>query len=139
MRALSPRREHARVGVVPRNPESVTSSTVSPMERTRVALVKETTMYASYSSGMKEEEKERGEKGGRRGGKERGEGEGGRRGGRKGRGRERKGRTMMYNILVCSFKMNNTQRRRRYYHLHLLIVDLQEEQNGGHTLRVSTH
>lgn len=51
MRALSPRREHARVGVVPRNPESVTSSTVSPMERTRVALVNETTMYASYSSG----------------------------------------------------------------------------------------
>ena len=77
MRALSPRREHARVGVVPRNPESVTSSTVSPMERTRVALVKETTMYASYSSGMKEEEKERGEKGGRRGGEERGGGEGG--------------------------------------------------------------
>ena len=29
--------------------------------------------------------------------------------------------------------------RRRHYHLHLLIADLQEEQNGGHTLRVSTH
>ena len=39
------------MGVVPRNPESVTSSTVSPMERTRVALVKDTTMYESNSSG----------------------------------------------------------------------------------------
>ena len=44
MRASSPSREQARVGVVPRNPESVTSSTVSPMESTRVALVNETTM-----------------------------------------------------------------------------------------------
>lgn len=38
------------MGVVPRNPESVTSSTVSPMERTRVALVNDTTINASYSS-----------------------------------------------------------------------------------------
>ena len=50
MRASSPSREHVRVGVVPRNPESVTSSTVSPIERTSVALVKDTTMKASYSS-----------------------------------------------------------------------------------------
>ena len=95
MRALSPRREHARVGVVPRNPESVTSSTVSPMESTRVALVNETTMYASYSSGVKEEEKERGEergeeRGGGRGGEERGDGEGEGEGGRE-RGKERGG------------------------------------------------
>ena len=44
IRASSPRREQAKVGVVPRKPESVTSSTVSPMESTRVALVKETTI-----------------------------------------------------------------------------------------------
>ena len=50
MRASSPSLEQAKVGVVPRNPESVTSSTVSPIERTRVALVKDTTINASYSS-----------------------------------------------------------------------------------------
>ena len=38
------------MGVVPRNPESVTSSTVSPMDSTSVALVNETTIYASKSS-----------------------------------------------------------------------------------------
>jgi hypothetical protein len=36
---------------VPRNPESVTSSTVSPIESTRVAFTKDTIMYASNSSG----------------------------------------------------------------------------------------
>mmetsp|Transcript_14811 Transcript_14811/g.36277 ORF Transcript_14811/g.36277 Transcript_14811/m.36277 type:complete len:230 (+) Transcript_14811:790-1479(+) len=41
---LSPSRLALSVGVVPRNPESLTSSTVSPMDSTRVALVKETTM-----------------------------------------------------------------------------------------------
>lgn len=50
IRASSPNLEQARVGVVPRNPESVTSSTVSPIERTSVAFVNETTMKASYSS-----------------------------------------------------------------------------------------
>ena len=50
MRASSPSLEQARVGVVPRKPESVTSSTVSPMERTRVAFVNDTTINASYSS-----------------------------------------------------------------------------------------
>lgn len=50
MRASSPSLEQAKVGVVPRNPESVTSSTVSPMERTRVAFVNDTTINASYSS-----------------------------------------------------------------------------------------
>lgn len=49
-RASSPSREQDRVGVVPRNPESVTSSTVSPIESTRVAFTKDTMMYASYSS-----------------------------------------------------------------------------------------
>lgn len=97
------------MGVVPRNPESVTSSTVSPMERTRVALVNETTMYASYSSG--------GERGRREMEKE-------------GEGEEKDNNI---SILVSSLI------RRRHYHLHLLIADLQEEQNGGHTLRVSTH
>lgn len=48
--ASSPKAEQLRVGVVPRNPESVTSSTVSPMLSTRVALTKDTMMYASYSS-----------------------------------------------------------------------------------------
>ena len=38
------------MGVVPKNPESVTSSTVSPMLRTSVALTNDTTMYASKSS-----------------------------------------------------------------------------------------
>ncbi len=52
MRASSPSLEQARVGVVPRNPESVTSSTVSPMDRTRVAFVNDTTINASYSSGV---------------------------------------------------------------------------------------
>ena len=33
-----------RVGLVVRKPESVTSSTVSPIDRTRVALLKDTTM-----------------------------------------------------------------------------------------------
>lgn len=37
-------REDESVGVVPRNPESVTSSTVSPIERTRVAFTKDTMM-----------------------------------------------------------------------------------------------
>lgn len=41
-RASSPSWWAAKVGVVPRNPEFVISSTVSPMERTRVAFVKET-------------------------------------------------------------------------------------------------
>ena len=43
-RASSPSREQDRVGVVPRKPESVTSSTVSPMDSTRVALTKDTMM-----------------------------------------------------------------------------------------------
>ena len=38
------------MGVVPRNPESVTSSTVSPMERIRVAFMNDTTIYESNSS-----------------------------------------------------------------------------------------
>ena len=82
MRASSPRREQARVGVVPRNPESVTSSTVSPIDSTRVALVNDTTIYASYSSAVW------GREGGRGG--ERGRGGEGERGGRGGgeRGRE---------------------------------------------------
>ena len=46
----SPKRHVKRVGVSALRPESVTSSTVSPMERTKVALTKETTMYASCSS-----------------------------------------------------------------------------------------
>ena len=44
-----------RVGVVPRNPESVTSSTVSPMERIRVAFMNNTTVYESNSSNRGEE------------------------------------------------------------------------------------
>ena len=48
--ASSPRSEVCSVGVSGLRPESVTSSTVSPMESTRVALTKETTMYASCSS-----------------------------------------------------------------------------------------
>ena len=43
-RASSPSSEQDSVGVVPRNPESVTSSTVSPMDRTSVALTKDTMM-----------------------------------------------------------------------------------------------
>lgn len=46
----SPRAEQHKVGVVPINPESDTSSTVSPMLNTRVALLNDTTMYASNSS-----------------------------------------------------------------------------------------
>jgi len=42
--ASSPSWWQARVGVVPKKPESVTSSTVSPMERTSVAFTKDTTM-----------------------------------------------------------------------------------------------
>mmetsp|Transcript_4233 Transcript_4233/g.10630 ORF Transcript_4233/g.10630 Transcript_4233/m.10630 type:complete len:287 (-) Transcript_4233:546-1406(-) len=38
-----------RVGTVPRNPLSLTSSTVSPIDSTSVALEKETTMYESKS------------------------------------------------------------------------------------------
>lgn len=49
-RASSPSCEHDNVGVVPRNPESVTSSTVSPIDRTSVAFTNDTMMYASYSS-----------------------------------------------------------------------------------------
>jgi hypothetical protein len=39
-----PRAEQLRVGVVPKNPESVTSSTVSPIDKTRVAFTKDTMM-----------------------------------------------------------------------------------------------
>ncbi len=49
-RASSPREEQDSVGVVPRNPESVTSSTVSPMDNTKVAFTKDTMMYESYSA-----------------------------------------------------------------------------------------
>ena len=38
--------------MVPRKPESVTSSTVSPMDKTKVALTKDTIMYESNSSGI---------------------------------------------------------------------------------------
>ena len=38
------------VGESDLSPESVTSSTVSPIDSTRVALTNETTMYASYAS-----------------------------------------------------------------------------------------
>ena len=54
------------MGVVPRNPESVTSSTVSPMERIRVAFMNDTTIYESNSSNRgegREGERERGERG----------------------------------------------------------------------------
>mmetsp|Transcript_12183 Transcript_12183/g.38582 ORF Transcript_12183/g.38582 Transcript_12183/m.38582 type:complete len:257 (-) Transcript_12183:709-1479(-) len=47
---LSARSATWREGVVPRNPLSFTSSTVSPMLSTSVALTKDTTMYESYSS-----------------------------------------------------------------------------------------
>lgn len=43
-KASSPKAEQLRVGVVPRNPESVTSSTVSPILSTRVAFTKDTMM-----------------------------------------------------------------------------------------------
>ncbi|KAJ0547463.1 hypothetical protein HanIR_Chr08g0372481 [Helianthus annuus] len=46
----SPINETASEGVVSRNALSLTSSTVSPIERTRVALAKETTIKASNSS-----------------------------------------------------------------------------------------
>lgn len=46
----SPSKDVDNVSVVPRNPLSVTSSTVSPMDSTRVALKKDTMMYASYFS-----------------------------------------------------------------------------------------
>lgn len=52
---------------------------------------------------------------------------------RNGKGGEGEEKDNDINILVSSLI------RRRHYHLHLLIADLQEEQNGGHTLRVSTH
>lgn len=51
--ASSPSAEQDNVGVVPRNPESVTSSTVSPMESTKVAFTKDTMMYESNSSKRK--------------------------------------------------------------------------------------
>ena len=53
-RASSPSCEQDNVGVVPRKPESVTSSTVSPIESTRVAFTKDTMMYESNSSENKE-------------------------------------------------------------------------------------
>lgn len=49
-KASSPNDEQLKVGVVPRKPESVTSSTVSPMDKTSVALTKDTMIYASNSS-----------------------------------------------------------------------------------------
>lgn len=49
-KASSPRDEQQSVGVVPKNPLSVTSSTVSPILSTSVALTKDTIIYASYSS-----------------------------------------------------------------------------------------
>lgn len=51
--ASSPKAEQLKVGVVPRKPESVTSSTVSPILSTSVAFTKDTMMYASYSSAIK--------------------------------------------------------------------------------------
>lgn len=48
--ASSPSCEQDSVGVVPRKPLSVTSSTVSPMDKTRVAFMKDTTIYESNSS-----------------------------------------------------------------------------------------
>ena len=39
-----PSAEHDSVGVVPRKPESVTSSTVSPIDNTSVALTNDTIM-----------------------------------------------------------------------------------------------
>ncbi len=41
------------MGVVPRKPESVTSSTVSPIDKTKVAFINETTIYASNGSNKK--------------------------------------------------------------------------------------
>mmetsp|Transcript_33157 Transcript_33157/g.53759 ORF Transcript_33157/g.53759 Transcript_33157/m.53759 type:complete len:326 (-) Transcript_33157:926-1903(-) len=49
-RESSPSKVTAMVGEVARKPLSVTSSTVSPMESTSVALRKDTTMYLSNSS-----------------------------------------------------------------------------------------
>lgn len=46
----SPKSDVDKVSVVPRKPLSVTSSTVSPIDKTSVALKKETMMYASYFS-----------------------------------------------------------------------------------------
>lgn len=51
-RASSPSCEQDRVGVVPRKPLSVTSSTVSPIDNTKVAFMKDTTMYESNSSAI---------------------------------------------------------------------------------------
>lgn len=48
--ASSPKAEQDNVGVIPKNPESATSSTVSPIESTNVAFTNDTMMYASYSS-----------------------------------------------------------------------------------------
>ena len=45
--ASSPISPHPRVGDVAKNPESDTSSTVSPMLSTRVAFRNDTTMYVS--------------------------------------------------------------------------------------------
>ena len=42
--ASSPNAEHDNVGVVPKNPESDTSSTVSPIDNTSVAFKKDTIM-----------------------------------------------------------------------------------------------
>src|SRR5271155_1507098 len=50
IRASSPSCCTASVGAEERKPVSVTSSTVSPMLRTRVPVLNERTMYASYSS-----------------------------------------------------------------------------------------
>lgn len=46
----SPSSDVDNVSVVPKKPLSVTSSTVSPIESTKVALKKDTMMYASYFS-----------------------------------------------------------------------------------------
>ena len=48
--------------MVPRKPESVTSSTVSPMDRTSVAFTKDTMIYASYSSTNSQRTSGRGDK-----------------------------------------------------------------------------
>lgn len=48
--ASSPKTEHDNVGVVPKNPESDISSTVSPIDKTSVAFKNDTIIYASYSS-----------------------------------------------------------------------------------------
>ena len=44
-RESSPSCDSDRVGVLSKMPESVTSTTVSPMESTMVQFTKETTMY----------------------------------------------------------------------------------------------